>query len=58
MLNAADGPEAKDSGNDAANTGVDADFGACGKGIETMSDGLRGWGGEGFGGCGITAEVC
>lgn len=56
MLNAADRPKSKDSGNDAANAGVDADFGTGGKGVETMGNGLGGRGGEGFGGGGIAAE--
>ena len=58
MLNAADRPRSNDSSYDATNTGVDADFGTGGKGVETMGNGLRGRGGESFGGCGIAAEGC
>ena len=58
MFNTADGPGAKDSGNDAANANVDADFGASGKGVEAMGNGLGGRGGEGFGGCGVSTEGC
>ena len=55
MLEAANGPESKNSGYNGGNTGVDADFGARREGVETMGDGLGGWGGEGFGGCGVAA---
>ena len=58
MLNAADRPRPNDSGYEAADTGIDADFGTGRKGVETMGNGLRGRGREGLGGCGIAAEGC
>ena len=58
MLNAADRPRPNDSSYKPPNTGVDADFGTGGKGVETMGNGLGRWSGEGFGGCGIAAEGC
>ncbi len=58
MLKAADGPGSNDSCYDAADAGVDADFGTGGKGVEAMGNGLRGRSGEGFGCCGIAAEGC
>lgn len=58
MPNAADGPEAQDSGYDAADTGVYTNLSSGGKGVETMGDGLGGRGGKGFGGCGVAAEEC
>ena len=56
MLNAADRPRSNDSGYETTDTGVDANFGTSGKGVETMGNGLRGRGGEGFGCCRIAAE--
>ena len=55
MLDTADSPRTNDSGYETADTGVDADFGTGGEGVETMGDGLGGWGGESFGGCGVAA---
>ena len=58
MLNTADRPRPNDSRNKSADASVDTDFGTGGKGVETMGNGLGGWSGEGFGGCGIAAGEC